>query len=231
MTRRRFLFLAALSLGLAACSATGGAHRSDGSAVYLEKPRLEALEFPPAPSPGSPLDQADFTELHKWQTLRTSEQCALAGAEGEAYFDQFFGRLRPFTGRLPGESAAFLLRVREDIGTAVNVFKARNARKRPFLSDPGLSPCLGRIGGLAYPSGHAAIARVYALMLTEIAPLRRAEFMARADEAALYRVIGGVHHPTDIEAGKRLADILFIRFMQDARFRAGLQKLRLYAAK
>lgn len=231
MIRSRFLSFAVLFLGLAACSATGGAHRSDGSAVYLDKARLEVLDFPPAPASGSPLDLSDFTELHRWQTLRTSEQCALAGAESEAYFDQFFGRLKPFAGRLPGESAAFLLRVRKDVGTAVNIFKYRNARKRPFLSDPGLSPCLGRIGGLAYPSGHAAIARIYALMLTEIAPLRRAEFMNRADEAALYRVIGGVHHPTDIEAGKRLADILFIRFMQDARFRANLEKLRLYAAK
>ncbi|HNW45380.1 MAG TPA: phosphatase PAP2 family protein [Elusimicrobiales bacterium] len=231
MRKTNFLSLAVLCLGLAACSSLGGAHHSDGSAVYLDKARLEALEFQPAPAPGSPLDRADFLELNSWQARRTPAQCARAAAEGEAYFDQFFGPLKPFTWPLSKDGRAFILRVRADIGTAVNIFKNRSARPRPFRRDPQLAPCLGKIGGLAYPSGHAATARVYALMLTEIAPTRRAEFLARADEAALNRVIGGVHHPSDIEAGKKLGDILFNRFMQNAEFRANLEKLRSYAAK
>ncbi|MCX5790835.1 MAG: phosphatase PAP2 family protein [Elusimicrobia bacterium] len=231
MKKLKLLALIVLSLELAACSSLGGAHRHDGSAVYLNKARLEALDFPPPPAPGSPLDRTDFLELHDWQARRTAGQCAKAAAEGDAYFDQFFGELNPFTGPLPKESRKFLLRVREDISTAVSILKDRNTRPRPFLEDAALTPCLGRIGGLAYPSGHATIARVYALMLTEISPLRRSEFMARGDEAALLRVIGGVHHPSDIAAGKQLGDILFGRFMQDPSFRAGLEKLRFYAAK
>jgi len=228
---KKLLILAALSLGLAACSATGGAHKHDESAVYLDKARLQTLEFTPSPSPDSQVDRADFAELHRWQDKRTSWQCVQAESEGEAYFDQFFLRLRPFTGPLPKESVDFLLRVREDASTAVTILKERNGRQRPFLRDPGLSPCLGKIGGLAYPSGHATLARLYALMLTELMPLRRSEFIARSDEAALNRVIGGVHHPSDVEAGKRLGDLLFIRFMENTEFRANLQKLRDYAAE
>ena len=220
-----------LAAGLAACSSLGGAHYNDGSVVYLDKPRLETIEFPAAPAPGSPNDRTDFAELHAWQARRSAAQCAVAQAEAEAYFEQFFGPLKPFSSALPKESKVFLLRVRKDIGAAVNIFKERNLRPRPFLRDPELSPCLGRIGGLAYPSGHAVTARVYALMLTELAPRRRAEFMARGDEAALLRVIGGVHHPSDVEAGKKLGDILFDRFMRSAEFRASLEKLRYLAAK
>ena len=230
MKKIKLLPLIVLSLGLAACSSFG-AHRSDGTAVYLDKARLETMDFPPAPAPGSPTDRADLIALHDWQSRRTAEQCDKAASEGEAYFDQFFGELNPFTGPLPKESRKFILRVRKDTETAVNIYKNRNARQRPFLEDPSLTSCLGKIGGLAYPSGHATLARVYALMLTEISPLRRSEFMARGDEAALYRVIVGVHHPSDIEAGKQLGDILFGRFMQNSGFRAGLERLRYYAAK
>jgi len=226
--QNRFLPLAVLFLAFAGCS---GAHRHDGSAVYLDKARLEVMEFASAPAPGSPVDRADFIELRNWQAKRTVDQCARAEAEGEAYFEQFFGRLKPFTGPLPKESKVFLLRVREDASTAITILKNKNVRPRPFLVDPALAPCLGRINGLAYPSGHATLARLYALMLTEIAPLRRSEFMARGDEAALNRVISGVHHPSDIEAGKRLGDLLFGRFMDNAQFRANLEKLRFYAAK
>ena len=43
-------------------------------------------------------------------------------------------------------------------------------------------------------------------MLSDIVPERRAEFFAKADEIALDRVIGGVHFPTDIAAGKVFGD-------------------------
>lgn len=224
----RFIVLA---LGLAACSSAAVVHRHDGSAVYLDRVRLEAMDFPPAPAAGSQVDIADLAAVHDWQTKRTPEQCAEARAEGDAYFDEFFGSLKPFSVPLPKENLEFLTRVREDISTMVEIFKDRYARKRPFVRDAALSPCIGRVPGLSYPSGHATISRVYALMLSELAPRRRAEFMARGDEAALYRVIGGVHHPSDIEAGKKLGDTLFARFMENPGFRANMDKLRPYAAK
>lgn len=226
---KRLVLLPLLALAFAACAANP--HRYDGRMVYLDAPGIRALEFPKAPPPGSLQDKTDFSELRAWQERRTKEQCDRAAAEGEAYFEQFFGGLTPFMAPLPKESRKFLLRVREDASAAVMVFKDRNNRPRPFHTDATLQPCLGRIGGQAYPSGHAALSRLYALMLSELAPLRRAEFMARADEAALLRVIGGVHHPTDIEAGKRLGDLLFVRFMQNPQFRAQLDKMRNFAAK
>ena len=94
--------------------------------------------------------------------------------------------------------------------------------------DAGLEPCLRRIGGLSYPSGHSTIAHVFALILADLVPERRAEFLARADAAALNRVIGGVHHPSDIEAGKRLADLLYAEFLKSPAFRADQEALQQY---
>ncbi|HBA60099.1 MAG TPA: hypothetical protein DCZ92_04660 [Elusimicrobia bacterium] len=228
MKKTKLLPLIVLVLGLAACNS---AHRHDNKSVYIEKSRLEAIELAPAPQRGSPVDQADFIELHDWQNKRTAQQCAAAGAEGNAYLEDFFGHLKPFSAPLPAAGNKFILRVREDASTAVTIFKDRNSRPRPFLSDAALDPCIGRAGGLAYPSGHATLSRLFALMLTELAPLRRSEFMAVADAAALNRVIGGVHHPSDIEAGKKLGDLLFARFMENPEFRANMDKLRPYMAK
>jgi acid phosphatase (class A) len=220
------LAAAASVLLLSACTSV---HRHDGSAVYVPKAMLETLEFPAAPAPGSPEDQADYAVLRDWLAKRTPQQCAEAAKESNALLEDFFGDLKPFKSALPKPGREFIMRYREDISTAVDLLKAKNARQRPFHSDAALT-CIGRAGGLAYPSGHATLSRAFALLLAELRPARRAEFLARADEAALYRVIGGVHHPSDIEAGKLLADTLFPKFMENPAFRAQLEKLRPYAA-
>ena len=80
--------------------------------------------------------------------------------------------------------------------------------------------------GLSYPSGHATISRIEALVLADLVPARRAELLARADEIALSRVIGGVHHPSDIEAGKRLAETLYAVYRKSPAFRRELETLR-----
>jgi acid phosphatase (class A) len=108
----------------------------------------------------------------------------------------------------------------------VSKLKYRFGRSRPFQRAADLNPCLGRIGGTSYPSGHAALSRMYALVLSNLAPERRKEFMARADEAALYRVIGGVHYPSDIAAGKKTADILYRRFLTSPVFLKDLETMR-----
>ena len=37
---------------------------------------------------------------------------------------------------------------------------------------------------------------------------KRKSFLKRAEEVGLDRVIGGVHHPSDVEAGKKLGKFL-----------------------
>lgn len=55
--------------------------------------------------------------------------------------------------------------------------------------------CVKKSWGYSYPSGHSSFSRVFANVLSDIVPERRAEFFARADEVAQDRVIGGVHFP------------------------------------
>ncbi len=227
MGKRKYLFILALAAALCApASYAAEQWKIQRTHYYLTAEQQQLPEFSPPPADGSKADLADLAALHEWQEKRTNEQCARANAEARADYDMFFGGISPFPGPLPAAAAEVLKRVKAETDGIVSKIKDIYKRPRPFNRDPGLEPCLGRIGGLAYPSGHAAISRVYALILSDLAPEHRAQFLARADEIALYRVIGGVHHPTDIEAGKGLADIIYPLYLKSEAFQADMKILR-----
>ncbi|MCX5794717.1 MAG: phosphatase PAP2 family protein [Elusimicrobia bacterium] len=231
MTRTKVLRNAVLCILLAAGIAAAKGPQRKQPALYLSEAALQTLQLPPAPVPGSALDKADLIQLHDWEKRRTKQQCAAAQAQEHAYFDEFFGDISPFVKPLPQEAADFLRQVQDDVDVAVGRLKDQNQRPRPYRHDSSLHPCLGRIGGLSYPSGHAALSSVYALMLSELVPARTPEFLTAAGKAALNRVIGGVHHPSDIEAGKLLGDMLYARFSKDPAFQAQIESLRASLAK
>lgn len=196
------------------------------STYYLTAAQQSFADFPAPPAAGTRAYKKDFAVLEDWQNRRTAEQCAKANTAAKAGFDEFFADISPFPSPLTGEAAAIFKRIKiETDGVAADI-KDRYKRQRPFHTDPALDPCLGRIGGLAYPSGHATISRMYALVLSELVPADKNKFLARADDAALDRVIGGVHHPSDIEAGKKLADRLFKAYRKSPVFKADLETLR-----
>ncbi|OGR42875.1 MAG: hypothetical protein A2X35_09575 [Elusimicrobia bacterium GWA2_61_42] len=198
---------------------------------YITAEQQQLPDFPAPPEAGSKKDKADLAALREWQLKRTPEDCARANAGAHAGYEEFFGDLSPFPRPLPPAASAILKRVKTETDGAAADIKDMFKRPRPFLRDAALEPCLGRIGGLAYPSGHATISRLFALLLADLVPSRKKEFFARADAAALDRVIGGVHHPSDIKAGKRLAEKLYRRYKKSPAFRADMAALRELLAK
>ena len=227
MLRKKTLFLTALVLFFCFAPQSYAAEqwKIPRTNYYLTAEQQRIL-FPAPPVAGGKDDMADLDAVREWEKKRTNEQCANANAEAKADVDSLFGAVSPFPKPMPDEAAAVLKRIKmETDGIAADI-KDRYKRPRPFLRDTSFNPCLGKIGGDAYPSGHATISRMYALIFSDLVPGRRAGFMARADEVALYRVIGGVHHPSDIEAGKRLAEILYPLYMKSPAFRKELKILR-----
>ena len=198
---------------------------------YITADQQKFPDFPAPPAAGSKADLKDLAAVKAWQLKRTPAQCAKAAAGAHAAYEEFFGDISPFPAPLPEAAAVIFKRVKsESDGSAADV-KDLFKRPRPFLRDASLEPCLGRIGGLSYPSGHATISRLFALMLADLVPSRKKEFFARADEAALDRVIGGVHHPSDIEAGKKLADKLYKLYRRSPAFKADMAALRALLVK
>lgn len=84
--------------------------------------------------------------------------------------------------------------------------KAAAGRQRPFTVDPKLPLVVDRPGGSpSYPSGHTSAAVAAALVLSHLMPERAKEFADLALQASFARVYSGVHFPSDVLAGAKLA--------------------------
>jgi acid phosphatase (class A) len=84
-------------------------------------------------------------------------------------------------------------------------FKVRYNRARPAQLSPTLRP-LALPGHPSYPSGHGFQGWMVALVLAEVRPDARAALLALGERIGVNRVIAGVHYPSDIKAGHRLAE-------------------------
>ncbi len=200
--------------------------RGSATGHYLDPRELDLRSVAAAPADGSAQDKEDFRVILDWQARRTPAQCAAAKSEMNHDYNTFFGRLSPFPAPLPETVKTFFKNVQKDSVAAHKFLKDVYKRGRPFVRDARVQPCLPRVQGFAYPSGHSAMARLEALILADLVPARRNDFMAKADESALLRVLGGVHHPTDTAAGKALADLLYKELKKNAAFASDLKAIK-----
>lgn len=163
----------------------------------------------PHPAKGSAEEKREFQILADLQRTRTAEQCKLAASEESANLMTLFANV----GGPLSRSEARILSVRflqAYASAGINIYLAKSLyeRPRPYDANPELTPCIEKETSSAYPSGHTAFARMFARLLSRLYPEREAALMKRADEVAQNRVIGGVHHPSDIVAGKKLGDAM-----------------------
>lgn len=166
------------------------------------------------PSVGSEAEAEDFRVLLEWQANRTEAQCGEASSQERASFVQMFAANNgPLTVVEAEKIAEKMDRYRKAATTNNSVGKEHFRRPRPYVYHAEVVPCVRRETSFAYPSGHSTVARVSARILSKLYPARAEAIMKRGDEIALNRVLGGVHHPTDIEAGKKLGDHLAALFL------------------
>lgn len=163
----------------------------------------------PHPAKGSAEERREFEILADYQRTRTEEQCKLAASEESANLVTLFAN----EGGPLSRTEARILSVRflqAYASAGINIYLAKSLyeRPRPYDANPELTPCIDKESSSAYPSGHTALARMFARLLSRMYPEREAALMKRADDVAKNRVIGGVHHPSDIVAGKKLGDAM-----------------------
>jgi len=161
------------------------------------------------PKPGSIEERIEFDLLLHYQNIRTQEVCAVAAAQDEVTLENLFVKNDgPLSLDEARELEPKILAAYAEAGINILIAKKTFNRPRPYDANPAIIPCVPKEKSKAYPSGHTALVRLLAHVLSELYPERAAEFMARADQVALNRIIGGVHHPSDIESGNRLGDYL-----------------------
>ena len=120
-----------------------------------------------------------------------------------------------------------LRRTLTDAGLATYRAKNHYQRPRPFMVN-GEAICtpeeetLLRSDG-SYPSGHTAAGWAWALILSEIAPERRDDLLARGMEYGKSRYICNVHWLSDVQASQIIASGTVAQLHADPVFRADLR--------
>jgi acid phosphatase (class A) len=175
----------------------------------------------PYPSRGSAEEIKDVNLLLFYQNNRTAEDCRKAQIEAKNQnLKTFFaGENGPLTKNEAKKLKLIITKPFVESGiyswiTKELVYK----RPRPYETFSEIQPCISLTKTKSYPSGHTTMARYYARILSAIYPERANDFMKRADEIAMNRIIGGVHYPSDVLAGKKLGDLIADTALKDKKF-------------
>ena len=220
--KRSYLTLAtAVLVGLAGIvsisCADGGREFIDPAVVVVER-----VIAPPPPA-GSAAERAELDEMLRIQIQRTPAQAERAKGDADTSIFRFadaIGSPPGFEeGKLP-RFAALFTKIRRAETAVIGPAKDHYARPRPYVTEPKLDPAIARPGSFAYPSGHAAWAFAVGFVLADMLPEKRAEILARAGEFAHNRVVGGVHYPSDVDAGRVAGSVLAAFLFASPEFRA-----------
>ncbi|MDR2675652.1 MAG: phosphatase PAP2 family protein, partial [Opitutaceae bacterium] len=90
----------------------------------------------------------------------------------------------------------------------VNTQKNKWNRPRPHRRDPAVNPCVRKHDSASYPSGHSGLAAFRAEILSAALPEYKTQLAAAAREIAWSRVLGGIHFPSDTQAGLLLGRLV-----------------------
>ena len=217
MKNKLILLVLALAFSSGACKQ---------APIASEKPRLTrevysidaeaftAAEVAPPPAADSEVQKTDIAVVRDWQKKRTQADCVRAEASGGFNYADLWGANDPFRRPLPAELTEFFASLHIQLKQTANTHKIRYGRLRPYQAYADIKPCVEAPASGSYPSWHACFSRFFADMLGDIVPERKKEFKKAAEEIELSRLIGGVHYPTDTEAGEDLAKDIHKRLLK-----------------
>lgn len=216
---RLFPVIVALCLSLLPAGAKDLHYLPDG------KPDAIALLAPP-PLPDSPEQAADLQEVRMVSQAAPEAEVAVAKSESKFTIFTFAPEIGPLfvPGKLP-KTEALLHNVREDAVTVVDNAKNYWKRDRPYKVDPSLAS--GKLEtSFSYPSGHSTESMTLALVMAELFPEHRDAIIGEARNIGWHRVEIARHYPTDIYAGRVLAQAIVRQMNKDADFKKDLAAAR-----
>jgi acid phosphatase (class A) len=199
------VYSAALALLLCSAAAICAAEPT-----YLAAGHPDATIFlAPPPALGSPEQAADLAEtvaVHQAFSGEKSDKdwskkkllhFILSNTNEAAYQADKFPK-----------TEAFFKQVGKETGDVVGTAKDYWKRSRPYTTKPDLIPGGKDEGSFGYPSGHSTGGMVTALLLAELYPDREKEILAIGREIGWHRVELANHYPTDVVAGRVLAQAI-----------------------
>jgi acid phosphatase (class A) len=178
------------------------------------KPAAATL-LPPPPLMDSPEQAADMDEVRAVYHAASDADKQAAYAEKKFTVFNFTGAVGSFfvETNLP-KTAAFFAKVQADAETVTDLGKDYFHRPRPYVTDTNLAN--GKLEkSFSYPSGHSTESMVLALVLADLIPDKHDAIIAHARLMGWHRVQIARHYPTDIYAGRVLAQAIVKQMKKD----------------
>lgn len=220
---RRFFYVALLSL-LAACA--GDKYPFAPQFIAPEAIDAQAIGAPPAN--GSATYEKEIRDILKRQKRLNTHQKDVLVAEntitpamivqpvlGAQYTEADYPELYTLL-REAGSDAWRISDAVEDYWQS----------PRPWYADARVKPLVHPLTRPGYPSGHTTTNTVWAYVLSECFPAKREALLARANAIGYHRVDAGMHFPHDVEGGKKLAALIYVRMQQNPEYRAAVAAAR-----
>jgi acid phosphatase (class A) len=186
----------------------------------VELPRL----LPPPPAADSEAGRRDLAAVLALQAARTASDVAQAQADQKVSVFRFADVLGDaFTAERVPKTAALAERACREAASITARAKKHWQRPRPAVADTAVKPVVAIATDGAYPSGHATCGYLWAIVLGDMLPEKRAELFARGVRYGTNRIVGGVHYPTDAEAGRLGAAVIATALFANPAFRTALE--------
>jgi len=193
--------------------------------LAADKPDTITLLAPP-PLPQSSEQAADLATVRAVSQAAPSNDVATAFSEKKFSAYTFAPEIGSFfqSSALP-KTMAFLDRVQTDAESVTDNSKDFFKRPRPYTFDPTLAS--GKLEkSFSYPSGHSTESMVLALVLAELFPEKQDAIIGKARQIGWHRVEIARHYPTDIYAGRVLAQAIVREMKKNHHFKADIKAAR-----
>lgn len=211
-----------------------GALAKESALNFLKAGKPAASEvLAPPPLPDSAEQSADMETVKRVYHAAGSNDIAAAYAEKKFSVFNFTGAVGSYfiATNLP-KTAAFFEKVQLDAETVTDLGKDFFHRPRPYSVDTNLIN--GKLEkSFSYPSGHSTESMVLALVLADLLPDQHDAIIAHARQMGWHRVQIARHYPTDIYAGRTLAQAIVKQFKKSDDFEkeAGEAKAEIEAVR
>ncbi len=156
----------------------------------------------------SPEQAADMETVREVYHACGSNDMAIAYSQKKFDIFTFAPAIGDFLqpGKFP-KTEAFINKVQSDAAAVTDQAKDFYKRPRPYFTDPSLAN--GKLEkSYSYPSGHSTESMVLAQVLADLFPDKHDAIIATARSIGWHRVMIARHYPTDIYAGRVLAQAI-----------------------
>ena len=225
--RRTALLALLLALpGLASLPGRLAAAEAAQAQPYSIASQVDLLRIVPPP-PSEAATRQELDAMLSMQQQRGPEDEAACQADAVITVFRFADVLGDsFTPQALPKASALFERALASAKQAVDPAKDHYARPRPPLADSRIKPCVKLPGNGAYPSGHSTAGNLMATLLAAMVPEKAAELRARGRLFGDHRVLGGVHYPSDVDAGRLCAAALAQALFMDPEFQVEFKAAR-----